>query len=121
MHQELLLSDHEVRFYVFEDEVHALRVEVRDKARVPDIRDQARTPDEFSLTDRYDAWFGELRQCVKGLGLCYAAIDAIPTGGGLELLEVNVNGTWQWLPDPIARTLRDAFHALLRRKLARPI
>ena len=120
MHQELLLSDHELRFYVFEDEVHALRVEVRDKARVPDIRDQARTPDEFSLTDQYDAWFEDIRQCVKGLGLCYAAIDAIPAGGGLELLEVNVNGTWQWLPDPIARTLTDAFHALLRRKLARP-
>ena len=121
MHQELLLSDHELRFYVFEDEVHALRVEVRDKARVPDIRDQARTPDEFSLTDQYDAWFGELCEYVKGLGLSYAAIDAIPTGGGLELLEVNVNGTWQWLPHPIASTLRDAFHALLRRKLARPI
>ncbi len=121
MHQELLLSDHEVRFYVFEDEVHAVRIEVQDKIRLPDVRDQARTPDEFSLTDRYDAWFGELRQCVKGLGLCYAVIDAIPTGRGLELLEVNVNGTWQWLPDPIARRLTDAFHALLRRKLARPI
>ena len=118
MHQELLLSDHEVRFYVFEDDVHALRIEVRDKARFPDVRDQVRTPDEFSLTDQYDAWFGDLRQCVQGLGLSYATIDAIPTGGRLELLEVNVNGTWQWLPEPVARTLTDAFHAMLRRKLA---
>ena len=120
MHQKLLLSDHEVRFYVFEDEVHALRVEVRDKARFPDIRDQARTPEVLSLTDQYDDWFGDLREYVKSLGLSYAAIDAIPSDEGLELLELNVNGTWQWLPNPIARTLTDAFHAMLRRKLARP-
>ena len=120
MHQELLLSDHEVRFYVFEDEVHALRVEVRDKARFPDIRDQARTPEELSFTDQYDDWFGDLRAYVKRLGLSYAVVDAIPSDEGLELLELNVNGTWQWLPDPLARTLGDAFHAMLRRKLARP-
>ena len=120
MHQELLVSDHEVRFYVFEDDVHALRVEVQDKAHIPDVRDQARTRDEFSLTHQYDDWFGDLREYVKRLGLSFAVIDAIPTDGGLELLELNVNGTWQWLPNPIATTLTDAFHVMLRRKLARP-
>ena len=72
------------------------------------------------MTDQYDDWFGDLREYVKSLGLSYAAIDAIPSDEGLELLELNVNGTWQWLPNPIARTLTDAFHAMLRRKLARP-
>ena len=120
MFQELLVSDHELRFYVFEENVHAVRVEVRDKAHFPDIRDQVRTPEVLSFTDQYHGWFGDLCEYVRKLGLSYAVIDAIPTDEGLELLDLNVNGTWQWLPVPLATTLGDAFHAMLRRKLRGP-
>ena len=120
MLQEFLVSDHELRFYVFEEDVYAVRMEVWDKLRYPDIRDQARTPEVFSFTDQYRGWFGDLREYVKELGLSYAVIDAIPTDEGFDLLEFNVNGTWQWLPDALASTLTDAFHSMLRRKLVGP-
>lgn len=87
----------------------------------PDLRGQARTSEVLSFTGQYDGWFGDLREYVKRLGLSYATIDAIPSDEGLELLELNVNGTRHWLPDPLARTLTDAVHAMLRRKLARPV
>ena len=107
MFQELISSDHELRFYILDDDVFAVRVEVTDKLKYPDIRTQAREPGRFSLTRDYAEFQGRMVAYARALGLRYAVVEAIPNGSDLGLLEVNVNGTWDWLLGDVAATLTD--------------
>lgn len=117
MFQELITSDHELRFYIFDEDVIAVRAEVPDKLRFPDMRTQAREPGRFSLTRDYAAFHGRLVAYTKALGLRYAVVDAIPNRSDLYLLEINVNGTWDWLSADVAATLADAYHRFVRSAL----
>lgn len=106
--QHPISSAREVRIYVMGDEVSFVEL-----ARDPDVLDVRSTnggKPRARIVDASRAWSESARNMTRLLGLDYAVIDAIPVDDELQVLEVNANGVWWFLPD-VAAELEQRFHA----------
>jgi glutathione synthase/RimK-type ligase-like ATP-grasp enzyme len=77
---------------------------------VIDIRETNGGRPRTRITDVGPRWTHQARSIARCLGLDYAVIDALPVGDELQVLEVNANGVWWFLPE-VAEELEARFHA----------
>jgi hypothetical protein len=113
IYQQPLKSAVELRCYVMGDLVSFVQLERhRD---IVDVRmiDGGKPPAKL-VPGRPD-WSAGLVNLVRGLGLDYAVIDAMPVGNDLAILEVNANGVWWFLPAEVGAQIERSFHQFLER------
>jgi hypothetical protein len=113
MVQEFLEGHHEFRVYVIGSAVFPIEV-----SRPLQTHRQPATP-EYTIGEYTEA-FIDVAKLVHRLGLKYAAVDCILVAEKPIVLEVNPNGSWQWLPTEIKRPVQDAFESLVLRMLRHP-
>jgi hypothetical protein len=110
--QPFIQTDCELRIYAIGERFVTVKIARRARHEPgDDVRLQTADPADYALSDDYERSYPKLRTYLEVLGLSYAAFDCLPEdGGGVVVLEVNPNGTWQYLPDPIRSSLTAAFH-----------
>jgi hypothetical protein len=115
--QRYIAADHEMRFYVFDNEILPIRIRRRLADGLVDVRAMPLAEADIEISFDYSAFHPQIVAASRALGLSYAAIDAIPENGELLILEINANGVWWMLPAPIQEHVRSAFHRFLYRRL----
>ena len=115
--QEPIVSGRELRIYVMGDDVTAVEL-TRDPA-VIDVRATNAGRPSARIATMPDEWINRSVRMARALGLDYAVIDAIPVGEDLQVLEVNANGVWWFLPADVGAVLEGRFHAWLVREVER--
>ena len=108
MWQQPIEGDTEIRCYVTGDDVTV--VELCKEAGVLDVRSAHGGRPAGTIVEISESWAQSLVAMTRCLGLDYAVIDAIPTGDVLQVLEVNANGVWWFLPTDVGQVLEDKFH-----------
>jgi glutathione synthase/RimK-type ligase-like ATP-grasp enzyme len=115
-YQALIETPQEVRFYVVGEDVIAVAID-RDGSAT-DIRFQPDSSRTARLTVEYAQFDSRLVALVGDLGLSFAAVDALPAGDDLLILEINPNGTWRKYPPEVVSWIDAAFIALIERQLS---
>lgn len=117
-YQRFVGSSKEVRLYIVGGDVVAVEIERKDGE--PDVRYQGSGPESYAISDAYREFYPRLLALTREMRLSFAVVDAIPTPEGLVFLELNPNGTWRGLPEPIATTITTKFHDAVRSQLTKP-
>lgn len=107
--QEFIDSNVELRTYVAGNSAITVAIEAQDKFLIPDIRSQPRNDELFSISSDFCDYEKKLIDLVRFMGLHYAAIDSIVTANGIKFLELNPNGSWEWLPQTIEQVVREFY------------
>lgn len=111
--QPFVEAEREIRIYVLGDVIIAVESPFgRPKSEVGNVRNR---PEIYKLCEDLSWLYPGLRSWLDKLGLRYAAVDCLEGAGKLSILEVNPNGTWHWLPAPIAEAVGAAFKQLVAR------
>jgi hypothetical protein len=116
IYQRPIPGRQELRCYVMGDEV--IFVALEREADVIDVRTANAGRPSARLSEGRPDWHAVLVAMVKTLGLDYAVIDAIPEGDRLNVLEVNANGVWWFLPEAVGAIIENRFHAFLEERIA---
>lgn len=108
--QEFINSEIELRTYVIGNRAITITIEPQDKYAIPDIRSQPKKEHLFSLSSNFEAYEKSLVSLVHTLGLNYAAVDSIVANQQIFFLELNPNGTWDWLPEKLQTVVRESYY-----------
>jgi len=116
IYQRPIVGQQELRCYVMGEEVTFVALERVEG--IVDVRISNAGRPAAQLSEGRPAWHAMLVGMVRTLGLDYAVIDAIPEGERLNVLEVNANGVWWFLPDAVGAHIESRFHAFLEARIA---
>jgi hypothetical protein len=116
IYQRPIPGRQEFRCYVMGDEVTFVALERQDG--VVDVRTTNDGRPRARVSEGRADWKAMLVAMVKTLGLDYAVIDAIPDGDRLNILEINANGVWWFLPQMVGAHIETRFHAFLEARIA---
>jgi glutathione synthase/RimK-type ligase-like ATP-grasp enzyme len=113
VYQQPLTSDHELRCYVMGDIVYFVQLDRRQD--IVDVRTIDGGRPRARLVSGRPDWAARLVASARHLGLDYAVIDAMPDGDELNILEINANGVWWFLPPTIGAEIEGHFHRFVER------
>lgn len=115
--QEFIDSDVELRTYVAGNSAMTVVIKPQDKFLIPDIRSQPKNDQLFSISNNFSCYEKDLIDLVKSIDLKYAAVDSIVTEHGITFLELNPNGSWEWLPDDVRQVVWEFYWQFILRCL----
>ena len=109
--QEYVRKASEIRVYVIEDKVVAVRIEAGTGGALPvDMHTLSLDSYSYSPVTLPPECIVACRDLTERLGLLYAAIDLVETDkGDLVFLEVNPQGDWAWVESKVAIGLTELF------------
>jgi hypothetical protein len=107
--QEYFHKRSEIRVYVVENTIRAIKIEPKEKTEIPiDMHIRPLDSYQYSLCDVPQSIGSSCIQVARTLGLTYGAFDFVETEDGrLVFLEVNPAGDWAWVDSQAPSRLTD--------------